>query len=109
MLPHPTAHRPSLGTVDYNNVSGKADDWHRTSFGIPAAMASEPYVIITFKATASLYGILKLDDVCVRNTYTNDLSVALSAPSEIHRGVKTPVSVIVTNSGERQLRVTPSP
>ena len=30
-----------LGTVDYNNVSGKADDWHRTSFSIPAAMASE--------------------------------------------------------------------
>lgn len=90
-----------LGTVDYNNVSGKADDWHRTSFSIPAAMASEPYVIITFKVTASLYGILKLDDVCVRNTYTNDLSVALSAPSEIHRGVKTPVSVTVTNSGEK--------
>lgn len=97
----PDGEQQLIGTVDYASVEGKAEDWHRTSFKIPAAMAQKDYVIITFRATAEVYGILRLDDVSVRNTYADDLAVKVDAPETMKKGAHNTVNVTVTNNGEK--------
>lgn len=89
-----------LGTVDYSSVEGKADDWHRTMFKIPSSMSTADYVTLTFKASANLYGILKLDNVVVRNAYSDDLAVGLKAAATMKRGATGTATVTVTNNGE---------
>lgn len=43
----PDGTRKLIGTVDYSKLSGKAEDWHRSLFKIPAEMAKADYVILT--------------------------------------------------------------
>ena len=100
----PDGEQQLLGTVDYASLTGKAEDWHRTSFKIPATMAQQDYVILTFRATADVYGILRIDDVCVRNTYANDLSVSFNAPQEMKKGESKTTTITVTNNGEKDAK-----
>lgn len=100
----PDGEQQLIGTVDYASLTGKAEDWHRTSFKIPSAMAQQDYVILTFKATADVYGILRIDDVCVRNTYANDLAVSIAAPKEMMKGERKTATVTVTNNGEKDAK-----
>lgn len=90
-----------IGTIDYAKVSGKAEDWHRSAFKIPASMAGQKYVTIKFKGTSDTYGVVRLDNVVVRQVYDNDLTVQLSAPTEMAAGAKTNVKLTVTNSGDK--------
>lgn len=90
-----------IGTIDYATVSGKSDEWHRSSFKIPADMAKASYVVLTFKGTADIYGIIQLDDVKVRNAYANDLAVDVKAPATVKKGATVSATVTVTNNGEK--------
>ena len=93
--------RKLIGTVDYSKLSGKAEDWHRSLFKIPAEMAKADYVILTFVGKADTYGVVRIDDVNVHNTYDNDLAVSISAPAKMKRGAWSKATVTVTNNGEK--------
>lgn len=92
-----------IGTIDYSQIA-KAEDWQRTAFGIPAKYASERYVTLTFKAQSDVFGVVRLDDVCVRNVYDNDLAVNISAPEQMKRGEKTAIAVSVSNNGQKEAK-----
>lgn len=92
--------RELIGSVDYNDVGGKAEDWHDSSFKIPVAYAKEKYVVLTFVGKSDAYGVVRLDNVRVRNVYADDLAVDMSAPSEMQTGGKANVRVKVTNNGD---------
>ena len=98
----PDGTRKLIGTVDYSKLSGKAEDWRRTSFKIPAEMAKADYVMLTFVGEADTYGVVRIDDVCVRSIYDNDLAVSISAPAKMKRGVSGKATVTVTNNGEKE-------
>lgn len=97
----PDGTRKLIGTVDYSKLSGKAEDWHRSLFKIPAEMAKADYVMLTFVGEADTYGVVRIDDICVRSIYDNDLAVSISAPAKMKRGVSGKATVTVTNNGEK--------
>lgn len=97
----PDGTRKLIGTVDYSKLSGKAEDWHRSLFKIPAEMAKADYVILTFVGKADTYGVVRIDDVNVHNIYDNDLAVSISAPAKMKRGAWSKATVTVTNNGEK--------
>lgn len=68
---------------------------------IPAEMAKSDYVMLTFVGEADTYGVVRIDDVCVRSIYDNDLAVSISAPAKMKRGVSGKATVTVTNNGEK--------
>lgn len=92
-----------IGTINYANLSGKVEDWRRKAFKIPAEYAKQPYVTLTFKAQSDVYGVVRLDDVHVRNVFDKDLAVSVAVPSELKRGAKTNVQVTVTNNGDQNV------
>lgn len=97
----PDGTRKLIGTVDYSKLSGKAEEWHRSLFKIPAEMAKADYVILTFVGKADTYGVVRIDDVNVHNIYDNDLAVSISAPAKMKRGAWSKATVTVVNNGEK--------
>ncbi len=89
-----------IGSVAYTSATAD-NSWHRASVKIPAEMASLPYVIITFKATADQYKSVRIDDVNVRNAYANDLAVSLTVPESVMKGENTTVTLTVANNGDK--------
>lgn len=89
-----------IGTVAYTSATAD-NSWHRASVKIPAEMASLPYVILTFKATAGQYKSVRIDDVNVRNAYANDLAVSLNVPESVMKGENTTVTLTVANNGDK--------
>ncbi len=60
--------------------------------------ANEKYVVVRFNATGQ--GMLYLDNIVVRQVYSDDLSASMTAPEKLKKGNKGTVSVIVANLGE---------
>lgn len=89
-----------IGNVAYTSATAD-NSWHRASVKIPAEMASLPYVILTFKATADRYKSVRIDNVNVRNTYDNDLAVSLSVPESLMKGENATVTLTVANNGNK--------
>ncbi len=97
----PSGKQVAVGSVDYKTISGKAE-WRNIAFKIPAELTQEPFVIFTFKATATRYDIVKIDNVYVRDVYDHDLAVNISSPESAQRGAKVPVTVTVSNNGDQE-------
>lgn len=96
-LRQPGGEEETIGTVDYQTITGSG--WQRSSFKIPAKYASAPYVVVGFRATAPIYHAIRLDDVCVRGVLAHDLSLAMTAPVQVEKGVPVEVSLAVENRG----------
>lgn len=97
----PSGKQVAVGSVNYNTISGNAG-WRNTALKIPVALTEEPFVIFTFKATATRYDLVKIDNVFVRDVFDHDLAVSISSPESAQRGANVPVTVKVTNNGDQE-------
>lgn len=90
----------TLTTVDKVTVENGEEEgsaW-KTQIVSLKDFANERYIFIRFNATG--HGWMCLDNVTVRNVYSDDLSASIAAPEKLKKGEKGTVNVTVTNLGE---------
>ncbi len=82
--------------MDNNDVEGDVA-WTLRSVSLKD-FANERYVIVRFNANGQ--GWLYLDDIIVRQVYSDDLGASMTAPEKMKKGEKGTVTVAVTNLGD---------
>lgn len=82
-------------SLEDNNVEEGV--WQTRSVSLKD-FANEKYVVVRFNATGQ--GMLYLDNIVVRQVYSDDLSASMTAPEKLKKGSKGVVAVAVANLGE---------
>lgn len=98
-------------TVQVQKSDGTVDNLKTYEFDSPDDMtpwlseclslskyANERYIIVRFLGNGR--GLLPIDNVQVRDVYSDDLAAAVSAPEKLKKGETGKVTVMVTNCGE---------
>lgn len=79
------------------------EEMHTLAAVIPAKYVSEPYVVVSFKATSATNGSLYIEDIMIRDVLEYNLSLTLDAPAKVTKGENIFVAASVINEGATEV------
>ncbi len=89
--------------LDYSKIDNADKKWLTTSVTLDKKYAAEPYVTFKFVTEAPAGETVYFDRILVRDAVEKDLSAAISAPSQIHKGETVTANVTVNNQGSEAI------